>query len=225
MKNLFFLAPLVVLLALVVDARSAEACSCVAPSPVEVSLEESHAVFVGKVEKISKVGDASMATLAVELSVERHFKGPTDARIIVSTSAFSASCGYRFEEGERYLVYSRTDQLRVGLCSRTKKADGASGEITRLDELTGKGSTKAKIPGSKISTEGSEQASEGNETGESGENPEETQPVNTPPPATVAPSQRGCGCSTGGTGSGTWILGLLACAALLRTRRRRASSR
>lgn len=215
MKKAIVLSPFIVLLCLSMHMQSADACSCVAPAAAEIALDESQAVFVGKVEKITK---ASQGKLSVEMSAERHFKGASDARITVTTNEFSASCGYRFEEGVRYLVYARGEKLQVGLCSRTKKADDASGEIARLDELAGKGSPKAKIPGSKIST--SETVADPQNPEPADAEPESPEPQVTPAPHTVEPAQRGCGCSTGSSSSGTWLLGLLAFGALLRPRRR-----
>lgn len=146
MKKLTFLLPLVFVLSVLQQSNVAEACSCAPPNSVDVSLPKAYAVFVGKVEKSTQV-PMGVGEQLVKFSLERPFKGPADAQITVKTSVSSASCGYPFEVGERYLVYSYNEGLDVSLCSRTKKAEEATSEITRLAELTANTAPATAAPG------------------------------------------------------------------------------
>ncbi|HEU4481040.1 MAG TPA: hypothetical protein VFS18_04070 [Actinomycetota bacterium] len=113
----------------VVAPQGALACSCVPPPPDEVAIERSDAVFSGTVTEardpqkgapVVSSGGAVFYTMEVDTVV----KGQVDATEEVRTALSSASCGYRFREGKRYLVFAmeheRSGDPTVSLCSNTR---------------------------------------------------------------------------------------------------------
>lgn len=115
------------------------ACSCVQPGTVHESLEESNAVFSGKVVEIvdeneKKFNKSSADLLAVRFEVEETWKGVTQTQVIVYTARDSASCGFEFALNDEYLVYAKEikGQLEVSLCSRTNSLEAANADIIEL---------------------------------------------------------------------------------------------
>lgn len=116
-------------------------CPCPEYSDPLVSLEQSTAVFSGRVLTIHDDSDVSPITgtgmKKVDFRVDRGWKGIERTRISVSTSNSSAACGYEFSTGEEYLVYASGEKgdLQVSLCSRTQTAiDVGSEELAALGE-------------------------------------------------------------------------------------------
>lgn len=110
----------------------AYSCSC-APSPDPLqALDEATAVFSGRVADISQ----HRGRLTVTFDVDQQWKGETAQRLVVTTSASTAMCGFAFELNEAYLVYARDSQgsLQTGQCSRTARLDGASTDLSQLEE-------------------------------------------------------------------------------------------
>lgn len=108
---------------------SALACSCMMPESTLQSVDDSSAVFLGTVEKISKT---SQWETSVTINVQEEWKGDVSvgADVTVITANDSAACGYQFMEDQEYLVYAHrneaTGKLGVSLCSSTKtKAEAA----------------------------------------------------------------------------------------------------
>jgi len=104
---------------------SAYACSCENQSTPADALQNSDAVFSGKVISIAELnkGDfrSSSDPLIIKFEADTVWKGPDTQTITVFTAASSASCGFEFQEGKSYLVYANGDysSLDVSLCSRT----------------------------------------------------------------------------------------------------------
>ena len=88
-------------------------------------MEQSTAVFDGTVTRIDAAGGGPAANLAVSFTVHTQWKGLPAGSAVVTTSAYSASCGYGFGLGLRYLVYATgpNDALSTSLCSRTRPYD------------------------------------------------------------------------------------------------------
>lgn len=156
---LLMLSVLVVFMTLLtVRPQVTYACSCVIPpSPLE-SMEKSTAVFEGTVtsmKKSSKPVQSSGDPMYVTFLTGAHWKGDVGEQVTVSTAQSSASCGFEFKEGERYLVYARggaegaagTDgaegkagtkeadgkaKLTVSLCSRTTLYSNAQEDLNEL---------------------------------------------------------------------------------------------
>jgi hypothetical protein len=115
------------------------ACSCMMPgSPLE-EMEQSAAVFAGKVVKMEAPGGqiiSSADPVAVVFEVSRVWKGPVEGRIQLTTARDSASCGYEFQGGVEYLVYAYEvdSELHAGLCTRTMLLVNAAEDMAALGE-------------------------------------------------------------------------------------------
>ena len=117
----------------VFSAQTIFACSCIAPPPPKKALEGASAVFMGKVKSIERVD----FSVTVTFEVEKSFKGVKTKKVKVMTSSSGASCGYGFTKGEVYVVYcygSKDKVLRTGLCTRTRPASAAKGDLDALGE-------------------------------------------------------------------------------------------
>ncbi len=113
-------------------AETASACSCdITPlmkslkTQIKTSKNSAAAVFVGEVvsiryseEKLNGIPSSLYATIAVE----RSWKGPETEFIEVHTANICCICGFTFEVGGTYIVYSySSDHASLGVtsCSRT----------------------------------------------------------------------------------------------------------
>ncbi|MBM7702415.1 hypothetical protein [Metabacillus iocasae] len=117
------------------------ACSCVPTVPVKEELEQSDAVFSGKVirkehTKQNLYNDGfAMEVYAVTFEVNRVWKGASNSHILVYTGMGGGDCGYSFKEGTDYLVYAHgNDQLIAEICSRTAELSSANEDLTILGE-------------------------------------------------------------------------------------------
>ncbi len=114
------------------------ACSCMQPGSVEESFKQADAVFTGTVLNVENdltpspddpsISYASSQTITIKL--ETSYKTAagikTSSRIIkIKTAISSASCGYYFEEGKKYIVYAYENtedcSLWTNICTRTKQ--------------------------------------------------------------------------------------------------------
>lgn len=116
---------------------AALACRCAPPPPPAQALQQSGAVFLGKVTAVE--GDPADRLKTVTLSVEKWWKGGDAAQVKVTTSNSPASCGFRFEKDGRYLVYAFVGDggvLNVNSCSRTTdaKTAHAAGDFQALGD-------------------------------------------------------------------------------------------
>lgn len=115
---------------LMISPNSAQACSCMMPAPPVESMDQSAAVFSGKVVALEK---ADMS-INVNFEVAQVWKGGIDKEVILTTALDSAACGYAFEEGKDYLVYAYEHEgaLETGLCSRTALLADAQEDVEAL---------------------------------------------------------------------------------------------
>jgi len=117
---------------------SALACSCMMPESVQQSVDDSSAVFLGTVEKISKTNQWETS---VTINVQEEWKGDVSvgADVTVVTANDSAACGYQFTEDAEYLVYAHrnetTGKLGVSLCSSTKTKAEAKDDLAVLADF------------------------------------------------------------------------------------------
>lgn len=127
--------------ALVLQPRTADACSCIpSPGPVEAA-QSVDAVFHGKLVSIAdapKTGKYDIQNKIYTFDVLRTFKGQLDERVNVLTADNSAACGRYFGElGSEWLIYARLDEtgaLNDNLCSRTRDLASAGDDIAELEE-------------------------------------------------------------------------------------------
>jgi len=112
--------------------QEAFACSCTGPDPPAEAFEKSKTVFSGQVIGINSTESGKLVTF----HVDRAWKGVSNNTITASTPFNSAACGYEFEQGKEYLVYSNSDvvALVVYLCSRTQPLDEAASDLAILGE-------------------------------------------------------------------------------------------
>jgi hypothetical protein len=132
--SLLVLIPVIAigLLSSIGGCREAFGCSCVEPKPPAEALAESRTVFSGKVIDI----DSNEFSKSVTFDVDRAWKGISKDRVTAATPANSAACGYEFEEGREYLIYSHDDEegLEVIICSRTQPLETATADLIVLGE-------------------------------------------------------------------------------------------
>jgi hypothetical protein len=116
------------------NIEKAESCSCIQnPSPV-LAKKNAKAVFTGIVAKKESLGESQQKIL---FFVEEAWKGLDCFKYYWAVTAnSSATCGYTFEKGKRYLVYTTSNvvngSLEVSLCSRTTPYSSAAFDIKQL---------------------------------------------------------------------------------------------
>jgi hypothetical protein len=110
----------------------AYACSCVQPGPPAEAAAQSEAVFLGTVAGTTPQANGVLVTF----DVESVWKGPNGPQLTLGTAGSSASCGYEFVPGEKYIVYASAQegQLATGLCTRTALAADAADDLAALGE-------------------------------------------------------------------------------------------
>lgn len=109
-------------------ASGVDACSCAENPKVEITLQQSEAVFSGKVvdvrEKRTLNGYLSKSVL---FDVMNTWKGVEQSQIIITTGLGGGDCGFDFKEGQEYLVYANESKmygvkgLKAIICSRTSE--------------------------------------------------------------------------------------------------------
>jgi uncharacterized protein (TIGR03382 family) len=113
-------------------AAPAAACSCAEESVAE-AVARAGAIVEGRVVTITDAGD----DLEVTLAVTQGWRGLAHETIAVRTEARESACGFPFELGESYLVYTEPgDGLRVSRCSRTRPAADADADRRGLGSGT-----------------------------------------------------------------------------------------
>lgn len=111
------------------------ACSCMMNGSPEEASENYSNIFVGEVVEISESNIFEewlwqMSQNTVRINVENSVKWQNGDVMVVQTPQSSASCGYNFEQWEKYIVYSHNRweenwELNVSLCSRTALVENA----------------------------------------------------------------------------------------------------
>jgi hypothetical protein len=105
------------------------ACSCVPPPPFEQSVKQADAVFVGEVASSDPVNGRQRFTgitvdglVSYSFAVEEVVAGDVGSGAEVISHSSGATCGFPFQEGDRYVVFAdeRDGRLETNLCSRTE---------------------------------------------------------------------------------------------------------
>ncbi|NOU65299.1 hypothetical protein GC096_14760 [Paenibacillus sp. LMG 31461] len=119
------------------------ACSCaMQPDPIK-AVEQSKAVFSGKVlaiePKVLDINGILDHKIAVHFAVEKSWKGMNQTQAIVLTNLGEPSCGYTFGLGETYLVFAydydyKENMLQTSSCSLTKKLTDATSELSKMGQ-------------------------------------------------------------------------------------------
>ncbi|MEQ1923210.1 MAG: hypothetical protein ABL952_11950 [Pyrinomonadaceae bacterium] len=121
------------------SVQTASACSCLPPQPGETLRSQvrkaktsATAIFAGKVVSIrysDEKMDGKPVTAYAKIAVTRSWKGPVTEFIEVETANICCLCGYTFEDGKTYIIYSNSTDpasLSVSSCSRTSEIVGKS---------------------------------------------------------------------------------------------------
>ncbi|MEV4177977.1 hypothetical protein [Nonomuraea sp. NPDC049709] len=134
---------------LVGTSTAAYACSCADLTPAE-SVEHADTVFTGTVTEVRESeGDplGPRPPIVFTFRADNVYKGAPAAELTLATSADSASCGYPFERGTRYLVFATSGPsglfdpvpgvgLTSNLCSGNVPVDPGTGPLRPGDERT-----------------------------------------------------------------------------------------
>ena len=113
------------------------ACTCLPSENATKELEQSTAVFCGRVLEVRRNQQETGLFTRVEavFEVERIWKGVEKRTINVFTSSQSSACGYEFKKGKEYLVYASRDaegRLITSICSRTRRMKEAGDDLKEL---------------------------------------------------------------------------------------------
>jgi hypothetical protein len=118
------------------SASPAFSCTCAPKASVEKALSLSDAVFVGRLlarhdARFEVLPGLSSSGFSFMFEVEKLFKGALSSEVAVLTGNGRGDCGYRFEVGEKYLVYAYGDkELRTNICTRTTKISTADADLS-----------------------------------------------------------------------------------------------
>ena len=115
--------------------RGAYACSCAQPPEPRDALERASTVFSGMVVDVATENISDGFTRrAVTFDVISSWKNANQEQIVVRTAMDSAACGFDFEVGKRYLVYTYDNEGNpyTGLCDRTKLLTVSAEDIAKL---------------------------------------------------------------------------------------------
>jgi len=118
---------------------SSVACDCLYAGTPCKAFANTPTIFVGRVTKISSInlktpfGDDRI----VSFEIERSYRGVTTKTAEVQWG-WNSDCGYRFQEGMRYLAYaypdSSTGKLSTSICTRTRPIAEASEDLEYLSK-------------------------------------------------------------------------------------------
>ncbi|MDF5756975.1 hypothetical protein [Spongiactinospora sp. TRM90649] len=122
---------------LVTGAGTACACTCAEVPPAE-AVRSSSSVFTATVEGVRADGPEFVGAT---LRVDHVYKGDRAAKIEVFTRTNSAACGYTFEPGVRYLLFTRTEngRLTTMLCSGNRRVPDGTRALRAGDDTDGMG--------------------------------------------------------------------------------------
>lgn len=122
---------------------AARACSCVVQSARPCARAwTAPVVFVGVAaeERPAPKDEGGWGRRAFAFNVEETFRGAAAGSVEVFTGMGGGDCGYEFVVGTRYLVYAHADKsgaLATSICSATRRAEDARGDLEYLRGLRG----------------------------------------------------------------------------------------
>ncbi|MCY3912895.1 MAG: hypothetical protein OXG43_06570 [Chloroflexi bacterium] len=124
-------------------AGQAHACKCVEPGSPSEEMAKFDAVFAGRVVSVHhsydpearSVGPEDRSTIGFEVSTV--WKGAVHESTTITTPPTGGSCGYRFVEGESYVVYAYDSPYgdggyTAGICGRTALLAEAQADVDEL---------------------------------------------------------------------------------------------
>ena len=128
-KIIFSLFFCVIFIAL--SASDISACTCdllIGNKSLEKQVKEAYkkssAVFIGEVIEVIK--NPNVFFVEVRFKVEKTWNSESENEITITTGRGNGDCGYKFEVGEKYLVYAYGDKNNLGtnICRRTSFLSG-----------------------------------------------------------------------------------------------------
>ncbi|MBZ5500616.1 MAG: hypothetical protein LAN59_00040 [Acidobacteriia bacterium] len=141
--------PFIAVFAFLLAPAAARACTCAHEPPGKCpGLKEDNTVFLGTVTAIEHLespaapapatADAAMATARLthyQFRVEERFAGLDAGEIDVYSGGEDGDCGYRFEAGGQYVVFTHVGndgRLQATICSGTRPAGEARALLPQL---------------------------------------------------------------------------------------------
>ncbi len=132
-------------------ARTVYACSCIPPELPGVAARRAVVVFAGRAATVEDAGRRLFFTQAfpfvhlvprgfvpveTTFEVSRVWKGPPNGRLTIEAAADDGMCGFRFAQGQEYVVYAFSDGsgLSTNSCSRTRPLDAAGEDLLALGD-------------------------------------------------------------------------------------------
>jgi hypothetical protein len=150
---LFLITAATIFLSMLHDRAIACSCQFVGGGPPCSDYWKAAAVFTGKVVEISTIlveiepGNPKWKTQerVIRFSIEKTFKGRAGKEVELITGMTTASCGYHFKVGERYLVYAipyakLKNRLFSSICHRTRLLSQAEEDLAYFQALPPPGS-------------------------------------------------------------------------------------
>jgi hypothetical protein len=95
--------------------------------------DKAKAVFSGEVVEV--IENPQVFYIEVRFKVENSWKHVRTDQLVIRTGRGGGDCGYRFEVGERYLVYaygSDVPAFETNICQRTKRLIDAQEDLKLL---------------------------------------------------------------------------------------------
>lgn len=140
MKNKVLIASLFMLPILL---SVASACSCILLPDTQSKFENAAYVFTGEVVDLEKSELYGEKNQEVTIRIIQYWKPaafPESVNMkIYAREDTGANCGYNFEEGQKYLIYSyidtETGRLETNSCMGNLLLEEASNEIKELSEI------------------------------------------------------------------------------------------
>ena len=114
----------------VMSPTSTFACKCGPPGTPEEKLDQSALVFRGTVTSIGSHDQQGWLTVIFDVATV--WKGPDSQAFTLFTPEDSAACGYPFEDGVEFVVYS-WDGVDIGRCGRTAPVELAGEDLAAFD--------------------------------------------------------------------------------------------
>lgn len=118
------------------------ACSCTGPLPPCQAAWYSPIVFAGQVTSIEDVArpaprpeESLSSSRRVTFRVTEVLRGDLTDIVVVHTGRGGGDCGYAFQEGRSYLVYTHRSPgglLTTTICSRTRRVEQAAEDLAYL---------------------------------------------------------------------------------------------
>src|SRR5262249_35717662 len=132
------------LFVVLLTARTVDACTCISDGPPCQAYWKTAAVFLGTPVEVKPAENsperAQYGNRIFTFNVEMAFRGVNAAQVQVITGNGGGDCGYRFELGERYLVYagfdSKTGTYGTSICTRTQPVAKADEDLDYIRGLS-----------------------------------------------------------------------------------------